>query len=928
MPLSVHAIVVTRQGASATGNALRALEALAVQTRQPDEITVVVCGDSAKIKAHANTAAIPTRVVQVRAGTRFSQALAEGFEGASAGKSIWILDDDCVPVSGALEQLVAALERSPLAAIAAPKLRSQTKPARIVSFGVSMTKFGRSVELTAGQIDQGQHDGDQDALAADARGMLVRGSAVKDLLPDPALDSVDVGLDIGVRARLAGGRVVLTPLAHVEVAGALGTERSDATDTFAMRRAQLHRRLAYAPLAVVLFHWLSLLPLALWRSLLSLIDKKPAEIAPEWSAAIVTAVRVDHVVRARARIRQSKTVGWSVIEPLRLRKNDPVYSLATTRTTDVQHLSKLRFFAGGGAVTVGLALLVSVVVLIPLLTWDVLGGGALLPLRETLTGLWSDASWGIRPVGVGVVGPADLFSIVVATLGSLVPWAPSTTLVWLWLLAIPLAALGGWFAATRVTERASLRIAAAALWAFAPTFVTSLVQEPRPAAVIVHLVLPWFVFAVSVAHRSWGAAGAASLLLIPMLASAPSLAPAVLVLWIVGVVVTLVNRNHAGAARVFWVPIPTLIFFAPLLWAQLQRQNPLAIFADPGRVWLGSQVPADAAGRLALISGFPTSDYAGWGAWLGSNAAWVGLLMLPLVTLAVLAPLSTRWRVGLALFAVTVLGLGTAMLAPGIALSFDAGTAVPLWPGSGLSLAWVGIVGGALLVIETAKFPRMPVLPIIAVVALATFVATLPALSSLARGESALQNGPESTLPAYVAADARGDLQRATLVITPLSQSEIAVRAVWGTSDTLGAQSTLVATAVTPIGTDITKIAVDLISPAPFDAGTALSELGIRYVLVAEAEPGAAQLRADAIAGLNQRADLLRVGDTDSGELWRVDAQPVEQALTPAQKSLSTGIRILLIVTVVIALLLALPTRASRRAARLTPRIVGGERPE
>ncbi|MDX2292111.1 MULTISPECIES: hypothetical protein, partial [Streptomyces] len=96
----------------------------------------------------------------------------------------------------------------------------------------------------------------------------------------------------------------------------------------------------------------------------------------------------------------------------------------------------------------------------PLLAWPVLGGGGLAPLRASLTQLWQDAAWGARPLGLDVVGPADPFSALLALIGSLSPAEPSRAIVVLWILALPLAVLGGWFAATRVTESSLLRITA------------------------------------------------------------------------------------------------------------------------------------------------------------------------------------------------------------------------------------------------------------------------------------------------------------------------------------------------------------------------------------------------------------------------------------------------------------------------------------
>src|SRR5690606_12333418 len=113
---------------------------------------------------------------------------------------------------------------------------------------------------------------------------------------------------------------------------------------------------------------------------------------------------------------------------------------------------------------------------------------------------------------------------VVALLGTLWAGSPSFAMVLLWVLALPLAVLGGWFAATRISDRAGMRIFGGVAWALAPTFLTALV-EGRPAAVLLHLLLPWLFHTAVVAHRSWGAAGAASIILAMAIACAPVLAP-------------------------------------------------------------------------------------------------------------------------------------------------------------------------------------------------------------------------------------------------------------------------------------------------------------------------------------------------------------------------------------------------------------------
>src|SRR5690606_27850142 len=82
----------------------------------------------------------------------------------------------------------------------------------------------------------------------------------------------------------------------------------------------------------------------------------------------------------------------------------------------------LHFFTGGGAWLVLAALVASVAVFPALLAWPALGGGALAPLRSTVTQLWADAAFGLRPLGWETTGPADPFSAVVAAIGSLSPF--------------------------------------------------------------------------------------------------------------------------------------------------------------------------------------------------------------------------------------------------------------------------------------------------------------------------------------------------------------------------------------------------------------------------------------------------------------------------------------------------------------------------
>lgn len=930
MPIRVHAIIVARPGSSSRAQLLRTVDALTLQTRRPDAVTLVVCGDAQSARSSEAIGQLVDSIVEARGSTSFADAVDLARPRVSADAAVWLLAHDTAPHPQALEQLAGALERAPSAAIAAPKLVNADNEREIVSLGVTMTTLGRSVELSAGELDQGQHDVQDDALGSDIRGVLIRAEARSQLRPDPALAGADEGLDLGVRARLGGGRVVLAPHARVSVHpdGPAALPQQASRRAYVTRLAQLHRRLAYAPAPAVALHWLSLLPLALWRTIAHLIGKRPASVIPEWAAAVTAMIRVGAVARSRHDIRSFRTAPWSSLAPLRITRAQLQRNLDDGHGSEGGAVSELNFLSGGGAWVVLGALVVSVASFTMLLAWPAIGGGGLLPLRDTVAGLWSDASWGLRGIGLDVVGPADPFAGVVAVLGTLWAGTPSFAMVLLWLLALPLAVLGGWFAATRISDRAGMRIFGGVAWALAPTFLTALV-DGRPAAVLLHLLLPWLFHSAVVAHRSWGAAGAASIILAMCVACAPVLAPALVLLWLVAIIIVLARGWFHGAVRLVWVLVPTAAVFAPLVFWQVQRGSLWAIFADPGLVWAGPQVAADSAGRMLLATGFPTADLAGWMQVIApAIAAWAPLLIAPLALLALAAAVAPRWGAGITMLVVTMTGLATAFVAVGVTVSFVEGVPVAIWPGTGLSVAWAGAVGAALVTLDTAiTLPRLRIAAA-TVAGIALAVCAVPALTAMHTDRTVLTNGPESTLPAFVEAEASGDLDVATLVVTPQNDGGLASEVVWGSSATLGAQTTLLSTSTTAQGTDIAALTVDLLSSRTFDAAGELAEHGLHFVLLDQVDANegdaARASRIAAVTALDQRVGFVKVSETDKGVLWRLESSPEVRAdLTNTQSATARIITTLQLIVLFAALLLAVPTRASRRAARAQSRIVG-----
>ncbi|PVW06110.1 glycosyl transferase [Microbacterium sp. Gd 4-13] len=936
MPSRVHAILVVRpEGRTpAAAHLKRTIDALRAQTQPVDALTIVLCGGDAALTEIA-AASGAEGVITAPHSTGFAAATALATPRLT-GDAVWLLAQDTAPEPQALTRLAGALELAPSLAMVAPKLVRWDDRTEIVSLGVSMSGFGRSVELAADELDQGQHDAAADVLGSDIRGVLVRREDWRVLGGlDPALAGADEGLDLGVRARLAGDLVTVVPSARVAVAGdgvaSLPEGHRASRRAFAVRTAELHRRLSYAPGFAVPLHWLSLLPLAIWRTIMHLVSKEPGRVWPEWLATLRVLVRLDHVARARGRIRAVRRVGWPRLASLRVSRTQLRLRLDGDAEPTAPVRSDLRFFTGGAAWVVLGAILVSVAAFPTLLAWPALGGGALAPMQDTVARLWADAGFGQRSVGLAEIGPADPFSAVIALLGTLWPFAPARAMVLLWLAALPLAVLGAWFASTRVTERSSLRLTAAVAWALAPTFLAAL-SEGRAAGVLVHLLLPWLFYTASVAHRSWAAAGAASLLLVAVIACSPSLAPAFVLLWSATLLLAALVTRGRGLGQIVWLFVPSVVAFAPLVWHQVRVGNPWALLADPGVPYAGGTVAADAVGRFFLATGFPLSDPGGWSSLLaGAPTWWVPLLAAPIAVLALLAVLTPRWVSGAALLVIAGAGLATAFAAIGVAVSFVDATAVAIWPGAALSLAWLGAIGAAMVTLDAGVVNRMRVVrPVAAVLALAALaVAAVPVLTLSFRNELALTNGPASTLPAYVAAEGRDDARLGTLVLDP-DDTGLHVRVVWGGSETLGGQSTVISTrdVVDASDREVADLAASLVTSSAGDAVSGLATRGIAFVLLTPGDPAtadaAATLQLSASTALDQLGGLDTVGETSRGTLWRV-TEAIAPRAEPSRMTRDTALLIagVQIGVVVIALLLAIPTTASRGTARRSPRIVG-----
>ncbi|TXK16275.1 glycosyltransferase family 2 protein [Homoserinibacter sp. GY 40078] len=921
----VTAILVVQDGERWLDDALGGL---AAQTRRPDA-TILVAEPSTVLDPGALELAGVTQVVTASGGgygTGVARAIHAAPPPESADELLWLLRADTTPHPEALRTLLRAVELAPSLAIAGPKLVDPDDPARIRSYGITMSRRGARVELVDDELDQAQYDPVVDVMAVAVEGSIVRRAvwqAVEGL--DPGLPSTDAGLDLGVRVRLTAHRVVRVPDARVtrgrrpedigrrKPAGPMTRQRL-------ARAAQLHRRFVYAPALLVPVHWISLLPLAVIRSLGQLLAKRPGAVPGEIAAAFIAAFD-GTVPRARWRLRRARRVGWRAVAPLRMRGAELREHRAHERDRADERGGRepdlvRASFLGGGSWVVGLAIVAGVVASWRLLGATALEGGALLPLSSGLDALWSRPGWGFREIGVGFFGAADPATILWALLGSLTWWDTSFSLVLLWIAAMPLAALGAWWAATRLSERAWPPVVAAALWALAPVLLVAL-GEGRIGAVLVHLLLPWLVLALLEAARSWSAAGAAALLFAAVTAAAPVVAAPLLV-----AIVAWAFARPRGFARIIGVPIPAAVLFAPLVVGALRRDTPWALLADAGPV-----VPTQPASGWQLLIAQPEGGDTAWHALLGylgvDASGWATLapavLLAPIAVLALVALFLPGARRSIPALALAAVGLATAWIAPSFQVVTTGAEATGPWSGAPLSIYWLGLVGAAVVALE--GIGRAAVAAGSAAVVAAT-IAVAPMLGLLVFGAVPVRSGDGEVLPALAAAEARNDPGIGTLVLTAEDDGSLDVRLERGEGTLLDDQSSLYAgrTSLDEDEIALAELAGNLASRGGYDPEPELERFGIGFILVrplgTDASERAAAVRDRAVASLDRVAVLAAESESGYGTLWAYPGLEATSSETPDRGAYGVLVLIVQGVVVLSALLLALPTRRRRRVVQ------------
>lgn len=864
MTLRVIAVVVSQDKPDLLAEALRAI---AAQTRQPDSVVVV---DSSKtfgpIEAMADVfSANAYRLIRIAEkaahGSSINSALLAaseavfGPEPASPSAWFWILQDDTAAEPTSLARLLETIERSPSVAVAAPKLVQWQNPRQIIQLGMTLSPGGQLVAIAANQLDQSQHDEVEDVLAVGFSGTLLRVSTYRELGGfDDSAPSLAVPYDFSIRARLGGHRVVVVPTAKVRQAlqpAKPGETAVQPENALAVRKAEIHLRLAFLPAFLAFAYWLVLPLTGLAISILRLAQKQPNRIGSELGAAAWGFLTIGRRWASRSLVSASKRRGFAKLN--RLRASWSQVRAEARRSTPPRQahaaepgFESKSFVAAGGIWLVG-ALLALSFALWPKL--PAVSGGSLIPLSDDWFQLFGRAGAAYQALGNGFIAPSDPQAWLLSAIGALTFWQPSLAIAALLFCSKALAFIGFWRLASLVTNRASVKNLTALGYALFPLFLTVQLQG-RFSALVLAVAAPWLFLAVArlagvgaalpSAQKSWSLVGLAGLLLAAVGSAAPNTIPVLLVCLLV-----LAVTRFRRAGYLIWVGLPLAALFTPLV-AHLLTRQPLGLLLDPG---------------------VPVSQPS----FIFSPQLWI--LAAPAL-LALLSLLMRRWGFALWVWLLVLLAIAFAWFNSKLIFESDFGGQGSVF--ALLQLAALGVfVLVALTLEQWASVNRLVWLRIVSALLLFGSTAVPGAvLAAVEKPDLSWSDG--RVAPSIVAAEAKQGSQLRLLTIRPagFTDSTPTFSAKLIAGDGLHLEDTSVAyaftgseTAKSSLAKQTAQLVANLVSGNGIDLRAALKNAMVGYVLLPVDTSTAAQ---ELSVSLDATAELEAVGSTDFGQLWRV----------------------------------------------------------
>ena len=902
MTVKVFAVVVSHDSPESLS---RVLDQLSKQTATPTRTLIV---DTSKSKA------LPAgnfETLKLHPKTNFAEAIESAVKHLAADGYLWILHDDSAPESDALANLLKEVELSPSLAVVGPKQVDWENPKLIKQLGLTLTKSGKLFSRVRGEFDQGQHDHLEDVLAVGTAGALINLEKYRELGGfDKSAPALAADVDFSIRARLSGGRVAVAPnakIAHqmLSMSGKRPIGWLGGTPAHGIRYAELHLALSYTNFFAFLLGWALLLPLAVLNSMALLIGKKAKAIPAELSAALAAFFGLGKIIASRSKIRKTTSAKLRSLVELKATRQEVKRSNQRAKDQEISQqllaahargenedlaLVSNSGFISSGAIWFALLLLALNISWFP--TNVALTGPGVIPLSANWLDIFGNLASENQQLGLGFQGPSDPFVWVLALISAPVFFQPSLAITILTYLATAIAFAGVFKLSGLVTLKNPIRITTGLIYALWPAMTLS-ISEMRFSQVIALMLLPWLAFAIAKIARlgnhnpgaflsTWSSVGVAALLLAVVSASSVLLG-AVLIFLIILLGIT---KPKALVPLLFTTGL-TLVWFLPLLQSRLASGQLLTALLDPG-VWLASEFDANW-----------TLPFFGF----GFDSLALGLFItVPVLVAALLALLGPNWLSALRLWVVALVALAAAYFAAGI--SFDFGELVSLAIDLKGVLGLFGLALALLVAQLAASVSRLGVVSL----SMVAILGLLPAAFSLATNAPEASYSDGRTVPSIIQAEADAGSKIRTLKLESI-QGDIAVEIFEGAGIKLDQLSSSYQLANTGLVSDnpeyqaLGQLVANLVSANGADVISPLEEFGIGYVLVSPKDRDL-QMALDSTGGLES------IGETDFGQLWKVESVSGKPEVSSFEfglfKALGLG-------ALVFYLLLALPTSSIRK---------------
>ena len=580
---------------------------------------------SSDASAQVLSANLPSNAVLVKAdrhslGLSVAEAVASLPDARSdRDEWLWIIHDDSMPASDALEALTAVVEASESVTIAGCKLLDIDSPRRLIDVGLSTDrKAQRLTMIDIDEVDQGQYDARSDYFAVSSAGMFIRRDVFEELEGfDRALPGRGDDLDICWRNRLAGHRVVVVPAArmyhHTDVREILAGPRE-------ARRSEVYLRLKHASGAALPFVWLGILLAGVGHFLASLLAKDPGHAFSHLGATLRGLFSPLKLAASRRQAKRTRKVSRRhatrlMVSPAEVREyrrnlaakaeEQQVFGDGSGAEAAAEpsgdNFSDFVRIAGPPKTTAVFSLVLALLTTgaLSLIAWrsvigaQALTGGALKPLSLSIAEIARNATSWWQPAATGLSAAPDNTDVFYWLLSAVSFDHANQAASVLMLLAMPLAALFAWIGATALTRSRALRFVLAVFWGVQPALVSALASG-RVGSALIHVVLPLLFLAVLRAMKTglgndappgengtmsnasaWTASACAALLMFVISAGS---VPFFLLLTVLLYVLALTRVRRVKT--LWWIPIPALVWNLPLLLEALG--NPRVLFTEPG----------------------------------------------------------------------------------------------------------------------------------------------------------------------------------------------------------------------------------------------------------------------------------------------------------------------------------------------------------